>query len=29
MLSSFTVNIAYHTNDPSVGMALEKDAGRY
>ncbi len=29
MLSSFTVNIAYHANDPSVGMALEKDAGRY
>ena len=29
MLSSFTVNIAYRANDPSVGMALEKDAGRY
>ncbi len=29
MLSSFTVNIAYHANDPSVGVALEKDAGRY
>ena len=29
MLSSYTVNIAYHANDPSVGMALEKDAGRY
>lgn len=29
MLSSYTVNIAYHANDPMVGMALEKDAGRY
>ena len=29
MLSSYTVNIAYHANDPNVGMALEKDAGRY
>lgn len=29
MLSSFTVNIAYHANNPGVGMALEKDAGRY
>ena len=29
MLSSYTVNIAYHANNPSVGMALEKDAGRY
>ncbi|MBO7472463.1 MAG: ATP-binding protein, partial [Ruminococcus sp.] len=29
MLSSYTVNIAYHANDPSVGMSLEKDAGRY
>ena len=29
MLSSYTVNIAYHSNDPGVGMALEKDAGRY
>ena len=29
MLSSFTVNIAYHANNPNVGMALEKDAGRY
>ena len=29
MLSSFTVNIAYHANNPSVGMALEKDAERY
>ena len=26
---SKTVNIAYHANNPSVGMALEKDAGRY
>ena len=29
MLSSYTVNIAYYANNPSVGMALEKDAGRY
>lgn len=29
MLSSYTVNIAYHANNPAVGMALEKDAGRY
>lgn len=29
MLSSFTVNIAYHANNPEVGMSLEKDAGRY
>lgn len=29
MLSSYTVNIAYHANNPSVGMALEKDSGRY
>ena len=29
MLGSYTVNIAYHANNPSVGMALEKDAGRY
>ena len=29
MLSSYTVNIAYHANNPIVGMALEKDAGRY
>lgn len=29
MLSSYTVNIAYHANDPGVGMSLEKDAGRY
>ncbi len=29
MLSSYTVNIAYHANNPNVGMSLEKDAGRY
>lgn len=29
MLSSFTVNIAYHANNPGAGMSLEKDAGRY
>ena len=29
MLSSYTVNIAYHANNLDVGMALEKDAGRY
>ena len=29
ILSSYTVNIAYHANNPSVGMALEKDARRY
>lgn len=29
MLSSFTVNIAYHASNPDVGMALEKDIGRY
>ena len=29
MLSSYTVNIAYHANNPGIGMALEKDAGRY
>ena len=29
MLSSFTVNIAYHANNPGVGMSLEKDTGRY
>jgi len=29
MLNSYTVNIAYHANNPTVGMALEKDAGRY
>lgn len=29
MLSSFTVNIAYHANNPGAPMSLEKDAGRY
>ena len=29
MLSSYTVNIAFHANNPTVGMSLEKDAGRY
>lgn len=29
MLSSYIVNIAYHANNPDVGMSLEKDAGRY
>lgn len=29
MLSSYTVNIAYHANNPDVGISLEKDAGRY
>ena len=29
MLSSYTVNIAFHANNPTAGMALEKDAGRY
>ena len=29
MLSSYTVLIAYHANNPRVGMSLEKDAGRY
>ena len=29
MLSSFTVNIAYHANNPGVGMSFTKDAGRY
>lgn len=29
MLSSFTVNISYHANNPGVGMSLTKDAGRY
>lgn len=29
MLSSYTVNIAYHSNDPIVGMPLSKDPGRY
>ena len=29
ILSSYTVNIAYHANNPGVGMSLLKDAGRY
>ena len=29
MLSSFTVNIAYHANDPGAGMSLAKDNSRY
>lgn len=29
MLSSFTINIAYHANNPNVGMSLEKDTSRY
>lgn len=29
MLSSYTVNVAYHANDPGVGMSLAKDSGRY
>ncbi len=29
MISSYTVNIAYHANNPNVGLALEKDIGRY
>lgn len=29
MLSSFTINIAYHANNPNVGMSLEKDINRY
>lgn len=29
MLSSFTINIAYHANNPNVGMSLEKDISRY
>ena len=29
MLSSFTVNIVYHANNPNVGMSLEKDINRY
>lgn len=29
LLSSYTVNIAYHANNPSVGMALEKDLTRF
>ena len=29
ILSSFTVNIAYHANNPNVGMSLEKYINRY
>ena len=29
MLSSYTVNIAYHSNNPGVGMSLEKDLERF
>ena len=29
MLSSYTVNIGYHANNPAIGMSLEKDIGRY
>ena len=29
MLSSYTVNVAYHANDPNVGMSLTKDLDRY
>ena len=29
MLSSYTINIAYHANDPSVGMSLERDLEHY
>lgn len=29
MLSSFTVNAAYHANDPGVGMSLVRDSGKY
>ena len=29
MLSSYTVNIAYHANNPGVVMALEKDTERF
>lgn len=29
MLDSMTINIAYHCNDPSVGMALTKDLETY
>ena len=29
MLNSYTVNIAYHANDPGIGMSLVKDSGRY
>lgn len=29
MQDSMVVNIAYHANDPSVGMALHRDSDRY
>lgn len=29
LLESMTVNIAYHANDPSVGLSLHKDPERY
>ena len=29
MIDSMTVNVAYHANDPVVGMALHKDISRY
>lgn len=29
MLSSYTVNIAYHANNPGVGMSLTKESSRY
>ena len=29
MISSYTVNIAYHANNPGISMPLEKDLGRY
>ncbi len=29
MLDSMTINIAYHSNDPNIGMALSKDIDRY
>ena len=29
ILSSYTVNIAYHANNPGTPLSLEKDAGRY
>ena len=29
MLSSYTVNIDYHSNNPGVGMSLEKDPERF
>ena len=29
MLSSYTVNIAYHANNPDIGMSLEKNLDKY